>query len=265
MRFLTFAVLASTAALAAAVQQGSTSPQTSSPSRPQTTPQMTDRAGPSDAFLASWLLAGNNNEIAVSELAAQKASDPEVKRFAEKMIDDHREMGRKLQSYALGGDSMGRSDVEDQRGRPVAATQRGDDLDRPQTGTQEAGYSRDLDGQVPLASVGDVQHIALIRDLEEQCLETARRELGMKQGAEFDRCYMMGAVMAHTKTNDMLTVFQQHASASLKPALSEAQNKVAAHLQHAKDISKRLEGGSMGGTTREPATTTKPDDDDGDY
>ena len=97
-------------------------------------------------------------------------------------------------------------------------------------------------------------HGALIQELGKQCLETARKELESKSGPEFDRCFMGAMVAGHMHANDMLTVFQRHASPELKNVLGEAQRTVAAHLQQAKDISKRLDGGA----TKAPKTEDGP-------
>src|SRR5262245_4915998 len=55
---------------------------------------------PENAILATWLLTENETEIALAQLAQQRAQDPEVKQFAQKMIDDHRQMMQKLQPFA---------------------------------------------------------------------------------------------------------------------------------------------------------------------
>jgi predicted outer membrane protein len=168
-----------------------------------------------DGFLATWLVVGNNNEVALAQLAQTKATDPEVKQFAQKMIEDHKQMAQKLQPFASS----------------VSGTATGA-LDKPAAGSpQNASFER----------MGGFDHVGLIQDLGQQCLQSAKRELEQKQGAEFDRCFMGMAVGAHMKANDMLTVFQQHASSSLKPVLSEGQKTVATHLQHAKDLAKKME------------------------
>src|SRR5688572_10304662 len=51
-----------------------------------------------DAFLASWVLTINNNEVALSQLAQQKAQNAEVKQFAQKMVTDHQAVAQKLQA-----------------------------------------------------------------------------------------------------------------------------------------------------------------------
>jgi hypothetical protein len=53
----------------------------------------------------------------------------------------------------------------------------------------------------------------------------------------------MGMMLGgHMKANDMLTVFQRHASSSeLKSLFADGQSTVVAHLRHAKELVKKLE------------------------
>ena len=50
-------------------------------------------------FLAT-VAQGDKNEIAVSEVAEQKATDPAVKAFAEKMVKEHKEMTESMKPFA---------------------------------------------------------------------------------------------------------------------------------------------------------------------
>src|SRR5436189_5981436 len=49
----------------------------------------------SDSILVTWLLVDNENEIALARIAQQRATNPEVKQFAQKMIDDHTQIVQK--------------------------------------------------------------------------------------------------------------------------------------------------------------------------
>lgn len=194
--------------------------------RPSKTPEMTSKtttANKADNLLAGWMLIDSNNEIAIAQLAEQRAQDPEVKQFAQKMISDHREFAQKLQKYAP---------TNDFGGRPGAKTGHDNEPSR------EGGPNDDMSG-------GDnFDHAALIQELGRQSLESARKELEQKSGYDFDRAYMDMMVAEHMKGNDMLTVFQRHASGELKTAFAEGQRTVAMHLEHAKDICKKLESRS---------------------
>jgi len=181
-------------------------------------------ASEADGLLATWLMVDSNNEVALAQLAQQKAQDPEVKQFAQKMMDEHRQMTQKLQPFAS---SVGVAGLSRDTTTPGQART------EPDTGRpRDAGSSRD---------VGGFDHVGLIEELGAQCLSSTRKELESKAGADFDRCYMGAMVGAHMKANDMLTVFQRHSSSQLKSVLADGQKTVAAHLQHAKDLSKKLD------------------------
>lgn len=62
----------------------------------------TDNLAPQDkSFLKNAAEAGNA-EVSASQLALQKSSDPEVKSFAQKMIEDHTKVGDDLTKMATG-------------------------------------------------------------------------------------------------------------------------------------------------------------------
>jgi predicted outer membrane protein len=198
--------------------------------------------------LATWLLVENQNEIELAKIAQQRATHPEVKRFAEQMIQDHQQMAQKLQpiATAAGYTGAGANGLAN-AGTPGSDKSTGTDRnDKTGTGnplgrTQEAAAGRNASG-------GEFDHIALVQDLGRQCLSTARTELEKKQGAEFDRCYMGMAVMAHAKVNDQMTVFPRYASSSFANVIADGQKTVAMHLEHAKDLCKQLESESKSTT-----------------
>lgn len=236
---LLLAVAGSTAIAALSAQQD---PQNPTPRQPanqeppaKAAPGATATQG--DGFLATWILVGTNNEIALAQLAQQKAQDPEVKQFAQKMVEDHQRLAQKLQSFGTAaGAAIG---AQDRPGdTPVAGEKPGTQQEKPAGQPQEASAPKQ-------PAAGDLNYVALIQELGKQCLDSSRKELEQKQGAEFDRCYMAMAVGAHMHANDALTVFQRHASGQLKTAISEAQKVVATHLEHAKRLSKKLESGAM--------------------
>ncbi len=68
---------------------------------------------PVEHFLATCLLAQNKGEVELSQIALQRTENPEVKQFAQKMIDDHQKMIDKLQPLAMmqGGANRGASSI----------------------------------------------------------------------------------------------------------------------------------------------------------
>jgi putative membrane protein len=215
-------------------------PQTDNPQTTRTDPSKT-HAGKADGLLATWILNASNAEVTLGQLAEQKSQNSEVKAFAKKMVDDHRAFNQKLQSHAssMGSSSMSERMPEDATKTNPQDMSKANPADKRPA---ESGFA--MDG---------FDHVALIKELGEQCLSSAKRELESKSGAEFDRCYMGMMVGEHSKVNDMLTVFQRHASGELKNVLAEGQKTVQAHLQHARSLKEKVDGKS------EPQGATKPD------
>ena len=78
-------------------------------------------------------------------------------------------------------------------------------------------------GASQLPSMRELDHVALLKELGRECLSSSRRALEEKQGADFDRCYVVMAIGAHMKANDAMTVFQRHASDGLAIEIGKAQ------------------------------------------
>ena len=234
-------------------QQQDTRPQSgmTSDNKPESMQHTGER---SDDLFASWLLVGGNNEIALAELAQSRAQNPEVKRFAEMMIKDHQELAGKLQQFASATEVRG----------GAAAKNEGPGADPKGNQPGQGGQNRpqDTSGIVGASSSrGSVEMVALVDELGAQCLESSRKTLEQKQGAEFDRCYMGMAVGAHKSAKDMMTVFQRHASPELAKLIEDGQRTVSMHLEHAEKLFKQLEGQS---DERAPGNTRAPDRDNTD-
>jgi len=58
------------------------------------------RAAVSDPLFASAAALGGLAEVSVSELGLQKATDPELKTFSQRMVDDHTRMNAELTALA---------------------------------------------------------------------------------------------------------------------------------------------------------------------
>lgn len=203
-----------------------------------------------DRILASWLLIDNRNEIELARLAQQRAQSPEVKQFAEQMVKDHTDFGTKLQPFgdasvtngsgSVGSTDTGRGGVtdKDKNDKTGGVDPTGG---REQTGTAEAGARRSATG------MNDFNHLALVRELGQQCLQSAQKELQGKSGAEFDRCYMGMQIMQHSQVLDKLQVFSRHASSPLQQTLQAGEQTVKSHLEKAKSIAKQMQQDSGNG------------------
>jgi predicted outer membrane protein len=203
-----------------------------------------------DAILVTWLLVENENEIALARLALQRATNPEVKQFAQKMIDDHGQFVQKLQ--AGGATARVGADTRDgQRPNDATGRQPAEASGRPPsdaTGRPAAEASTPRNATMP--AHGGIDHQRMIRELGQKCLASTTKMLEEKQGAEFDRCFMGMQVGAHVKAVDTIEVFRNYASPSLRPTLEDGLKTVQAHLTHAKDLAKRTDTAATGDANR---------------
>jgi len=196
----------------------------------------------SDAILITCLLVDNENEIALSRIALQRAQNPEIKQFAQKMIDDHGGIVQKLQKVAGGVARVGSAGAESVRDPATGAA-------REPKGEHPAG-DRDAqpkDASGIRAAGASFDHERLTRDLGRKCLESATALLTEKQGADFDRCYMGMQLGAHIKAVDTIEVFRNYASPGLRPTLDEGLQTVQMHLEHVKSLVKQIEVASLQG------------------
>lgn len=189
--------------------------------RTSSAPRITDRQ------FAHCLMIDNQGEIAVAEFALENATSPEVKEFAQMMVSEHNEFLDRLREFA---------------GEEAAASNES----RRDEVAEGAASATESDGGIDL--------LAFKKELGEQCIATLKRELGAKQGPEFDRCYMGQQVGAHLHMWDSLTVLEKHASGEFKDLLAEGKETTEKHLKHAKQILKQEETKVA---SRSKADTTK--------
>lgn len=220
--------------------------------KPRTNPApeavRTSGGNQNDAILATWIVSDLESSLEIARLAQQRAQHPDVKALAQKMIDEHPKLVQKLQPFAGPSAAKGAIDASNPRQPAGDSAKAGgaDDASKPKDPHQDSAANRAQGtgtGKPAMAQVGGtIDHIGLIEELSQQCLETARKELGQKQGAEFDQCFVGMALGGYTHANDKLTVFQRHSSSALKTALGETQKTVAMQLESAKGLAKRMHG-----------------------
>lgn len=97
------ATLTGLLALAPALLAQSTSGSMSSSSKmttKTTTSMSTSKLSAADSKFVKEAAVGGMEEVALGQLAAQKASDPDVKNFGQKMVDDHSKANDQLKQVA---------------------------------------------------------------------------------------------------------------------------------------------------------------------
>jgi predicted outer membrane protein len=266
-RFAAFAgsIVLAVAAIAVAQNEGQQRPdRPDRPDRPEASrTNPADKAAglarqSNDITLASCLLIDSQAEIAVAQLAQQRAQDPELKKFAQQLAMEHGEWVKKLHRFV--GPNTGASSTSAQPGRdsdlPGAAAPPQPREKSPQA-TPATPDSRATAGQAqPRTSPRDVQRdlprrpatdreldlVSLKRELSEKCLQTAMSELEPKTGREFDKCFIHMQIGAHLHAIDTMLVFQNHVSPELNKVLVDGIQACRGHLQRAKDFAKPFDG-----------------------
>lgn len=253
--------------------QGTTSGQATDNGQNQAGNQTAGNRGPHvrhdvGHYISDCLIDGNKSEIALARIAQQRATDPQVKQFAERMIQDHTAFLSKLQS-AQGAATGSSTGAQSAVGGPGAESSTTGTQTGSQTGTQsgnqaetqgstqaakQSGEQGTATAQVDSAGAGAQgmggarQFVQIKKEVAAQCLQSQTRELNQKEGPQFDRCYMNSQVADHMKMADELTVFGRYGSGDLQSLCQEGLQTTKQHLELAKQIAERLNGGNQGGS-----------------
>lgn len=200
-----------------------------------------------DKFLAKCLLIKNQAEIEMNQFGQQQSDNPQVKQFAQQMVQDHQQLVQQLQQVAghQGAESSrqsvgttGQSDTQ----RSATNTQQ-----TPALNSQSAGAGGDS---------GALQEIASIeKQIADRCGQMLKQKLQEKQGAEFDKAFVGSQVAAHINMLATLEVVGQQASGELGQIAQQAEQKVQQHLQHAEQLMQQLDRGQQSRTGAQSPTS----------
>jgi len=203
-----------------------------------------------ESHLAAWLATCNKAEIEVSQLAAQKASDPAVKQFAQQMVEQHNQLNQQLAQFLspsqrerlIGAAATDRTRAPGQADAPRQTdTARATDSQRRiETAAGQAGQGQDLFQQIGAeAARVSTQKITSLLD--------------QKEGKEFDMCYTGLQVFAHINAASLLEAMQGHGSEQFQQVVMKATQTTNAHLDEAKQLAQKI-GESAGSerVTRRP-------------
>ena len=197
-------------------------------------PQQTGQSFPAeqgqaytDAQIAAVLNVGNQEELAISRLAEQKASNQDVKDIARDMVKAHSQLWQQLNQVAAAG-GLGTQTAEEQRPAQTQQTQRQ---------TQQARQQQTMAG-------GGLNFVAIAEQMGQECTKSLTREFQDKQGAHFDKAYVGWSIGAHMQMMGKLKVLRNYASPQLQTLLAQAEQETQSHLDHFKKLMHSLESNS---------------------
>lgn len=191
-----------------------------------------------DEFIASCLLIGNQEEVALAQEALSRAQNENVKQFAQKLIDDHQRAIQKLQQHAKQGISL--------QGAPsiTASTNPVNDAiaSTPSPTAQQYTANRVDPDRDPMNAGALDKVLKMQQQAAQECLSMAKAMMSEKQGADFDKAFAGMQVGAHVGMLAKLKASQQYASPELASIIQESEQTVKQHLDHAKQLCQELEG-----------------------
>lgn len=208
--------------------------------------------GITDQELVSWLLVDNQAEVQMGQLAQKQAANPQVKQFAQQMVQDHQQFAQKLQQAAGGGAGLpGQSGAQNRQsgaaGQQVAQNRTTTQpATTPQTGQAQPGQPqqrtalRPVQGQAIGAAGGGLA--AFHQQVGQKVLKAKQQMLQEKQGAQFDVAYMSDQVAAHVCAVASMEIAQQYAqSPQLKQTLQQGVQTTKHHLKEAIALLQQVE------------------------
>lgn len=248
-----------------------TSDQQSSTVRSQGERQASQRgASPSpsgnlERHIAVCLTLGNEEEVALAEFAQGRAQNPQVKEFAQMMIEEHQKAISQLQQVApeiaaLDLELTSQANENVAPGGAVSDPARAGEArsaSSPST-SQAAGNQRTL-ASGATAGGEDQQMVQLAREIKQECLNLTQAELGRHEGVKFDKAYIGQQLVAHIKMLAELRAVKRHASGQLQPIVQQGVQMTEHHLAEARQIMEQLEadGGQEAAARPEAASARR--------
>jgi putative membrane protein len=197
-------------------------------------------------YIAGCLLAKNQAEVEMGEFAQQHSQSPEVKEFAQMLVQDHSKFVQKLQKVAgAQADARSATGQATEARVEIAAGERTEPASNREAAGQNAAELTATNRAAGNSAVD--QLLALERQIVERGMQAAKEDLQQKQGADFDKCFVGSQIVGHTHMLAALEVLQQQGPEQIQQLAQEAHPNVQKHLEHAKQLIKQLEGASPAG------------------
>lgn len=134
-------------------------------------------------------------------------------------------------------DREDREDARDNPRREAREDAREEGREVRRTGREEAREGRTTTQR---GGAQGFNWVSVHLEVADQCLQSAKKALNDKQGAEFDKAFMGLQVAAHMEMQDKLEVYKNHVSGQLQQDIEQAQETTKEHLQEAKKIMENI-------------------------
>jgi len=179
-----------------------------------------------DHFIAAALLIGNEAEVAVGQFAADHSKNREVQKFADMLVKEHSELAQDLAKWAPDA-SLEIAGTRKAANDTTARTARADSKD-DERADAAGGKSFDM--------------LQIHKKIAMRCIDSTKKELGSKEGSDFDMCYVGQQLVLHQQMIDKATVLREYASPDLQASIDKGLDGAKEHLDHAKQLIEKLSG-----------------------
>jgi len=194
-----------------------------------------------DRRIVRWLIPDQQAVIECSKMAQERATNENVKQFAQMMVSEHNSCLDKLESIR-----KRRSDSTEaaKPSLPPVTKAEGAEVDLKKSGI----VLRDEDGKQRDGKM--VYHPTdFVKVKEEICNEmksTMAKEMKSISGSEFDRAYVMHMVAGHEAILSSCKAVRKTASKELQAMLDQNIEKITNHLKQARQLAEQVVGKTTG-------------------
>jgi predicted outer membrane protein len=233
----------------------------------QTGAQQGSQANALEKQIAVCLTLGNQEEIQLGQFAQDRAQHPQVKQFAQMMVEEHQQAVSQLQQAMPELGSMN-LELSAQGGQAGATGAAGAGSRTQSSASAQGGATSSTVGATTgsqrasatgAASQGGQQEmVQFAREVKQECLNLTQQELGRKQGNEFDKAYIGQQLVAHTNMLAELRAAQRHASSELQPLIQQGAQMTEHHLAQARQIMQQLDAAGQGGAEQAQRPGSQP-------
>ena len=178
----------------------------------------------SDSEIASCVAIGNQTEVAMAKMAESMSQNKDVRNFAATLVKDHSEFLRQLERFGAQERPLNENVARNDDGNRARAFS-------PNTQQQQTAASQN--GQ---QHRGNLDHLAIQRQIAERCLAEARKDLEQKQGNHRDEAFVGMQLAGHQHMLAELEVLEQYASPELRSVLNQGRQTTEKHLETAKSL-----------------------------
>jgi predicted outer membrane protein len=212
-----------------------------------------------DRAIATELLLGNYEEIALAEFVQDRLSSDHAKQFAAHMIRDHQPVVAQL-SHLAAPDIIPAPTMTDRANQSPSAiqglsteraTSQGRGAQNSSSRTTSSPAASSPGTTIPAADSAALTQIAQYqRRVTERCMVLTQQDLAKHGGLDFDIAYLNRQAFAHVNMLAKLQASEQIASDQLRPLIAQAIPMVQHHLTMAKEMKTSLESAKMAAASR---------------